>query len=117
MKEKLQMTKNHRIARRIVAGVMTTVRGLLGMDLSVDVQDEQRTWMCQFDGKAELTPDGVARWSVDGILDLPVTVRGNEATVHGLDTDRKEKAVCALFNTIAGNVNDSTYAKYVASDK
>lgn len=115
MKGKRQMTKDHKIARRIVAGIMTTVRELLKMDLSVDVQDEQRTWICPFDGKAELTPDGVARWSVDGILDLPVTVRGNEATVHGLDTDRKEQAVCALFNTMAGNVNDDTYEKYVES--
>ena len=109
------MTTSHRIARRIAAGVTTTIRKLRKMDLSVDVQDEQRTWMCPFDGKVKLTPDGVARWSVDGILDLPVTVRGNEATVHGLDTDGKEKAVCALFNTIAGNVNDDTYEKYVES--
>lgn len=109
------MTKSHRIARRIVAGVTTTIRGLLKMDVSVDVHDEQRTWTCSFDGKVKLTPDGVARWSMDGIFDLPVTVRGSEATVHGLDTDRKEKAVCALFNTIAGNVNDDTYEKYVES--
>lgn len=109
------MTRNHRIARRIASGVTTTIRELLKMDLSVDVQDERKTWLCPFDGKVKLTPDGVARWSVDGILDLPVIVRGNEATVYGLDTDRKEKAVCALFNTMAGNVNDDTYEKYVES--
>ena len=50
MKGKRQMTKDHKIARRIVAGIMTTVRELLKMDLSVDVQDEQRTWICPFDG-------------------------------------------------------------------
>ncbi len=107
------MTKAHRIARRIVVGKLTRVRELLDTDISVDVENEQKTWTCHFDGKAKLTADGVARWSVDGILDLPVTIQGNIAIVSGLDTNDKEKAVCALFNTLAGNVNDNTYKKYV----
>ena len=107
------MTKAHRIARRIVVGKLMRVRDLLETDMSVDVEDEQKTWRCPFDGKARLTPDGVARWSAIGTLDLPVTVQGNVAVVSGLDTDEKEKAVCALFNTLAGNVNEYTYGKYV----
>lgn len=107
------MKKQSRIARTIMSSLTTTVRGLLGMDISVDMRDEQGTWTCPFDGKADLTPDGVARWSADGTLDMEVTIQGNEAIVHGIDTDEKEKAVCALFNTVAGNVNDDTYGKYV----
>lgn len=95
----------------------TTVRRFLGSGLEVVVSDEQKTWQCDYDGASKLTPDGIARWSADGTLELPITVSVNKATVHGLDNDRKEKSVCALFNTLAGNVNESTFAKYVKKEK
>lgn len=107
------MDKTGRIARRIVSSRATTVRGLLGMDVSVFVEDEQKTWRCVFDGPKSLTPDGIARWSVWGVLDLPVMITGDVAVVSGIDTDGMEKAVCSLFNTLAGSVNDDTYEKYV----
>lgn len=107
------MNKIERIARSITASMETTVRAFVGSGVEATVADEQNTWQCDYDGKSVLTPDGMARWSADGTLELSITVSGNKATVHGLDSDHKEKSVCALFNTLAGNVNKNTFAKYV----
>ncbi len=107
------MDKFELIARRISAQSTMTIRDLLEKEISVDVMDEQGTWSCPFDGKKTLTADGVARWSLHGTLDLPVTLIADKAIVSGLDSYETEQAVCALFNTLAGNVNKDTYAKYV----
>ena len=108
------MGKCERIARRIMVSHRTmTVRDFLRLDVSAEVVDQKRTWSCPFDGGRELTPDGVARWSASGTLDLLVTLYGDVAVVSGLKTDQQEKDACALFNTLAGGVNDDTYGKYV----
>ena len=107
------MDKCERIARRIVSAQTMKIRDFLKTDYVAEVVDEQRTWSCMFEGKKELTADGMARWSAGGTLDLPITLNGDVAVVSGLKTDEQEKAVCSLFNTLAGNVNEDTYNKYV----
>ena len=110
------MNKLERIAKSIVSSKTMAIRDFIDTEYVAEVVDEQRTWSCMFEGRGRLTPDGVARWSADGTLDLPITLNGDMAVVSGLVREEQEKSVCALFNTLAGNVNDDTYAKYVESD-
>jgi len=106
-------TKMHRIARRIVSSHQMKLRGLLKLNISVDVEDENHSWLGEFNGPKSLTPDGVARWSVIGTLDTPVSLEGNKVVILGNLTDAQRTSVCSLLNTLAGNVNEDTYQKYV----
>lgn len=101
------------IARKISATEKMTIRDLLDKGFSVDITDESGAWACPYEGK-KLTADGVARWSADGTLDIEIELQGGNAIVTGVQTEEQLESVCALFNTLAGNVNEYTYNKYVA---
>lgn len=77
-------------------------------------------WMSIYRGPVELTSDGVARWSANGVLDLPIDVKDGVATVVCDDDTIDGDDICSLFNTISGQVNKFTRRKYVVeadSDK
>ena len=69
--------------------------------------------MSIYNGPVELTSDGIARWSSNGVLDILVDVNDGSATVLYNDEAVEDDEICSLFNTISGQVNKFTYKKYV----
>ena len=103
-----------KIAKKIASKQMLTIRQLLQKDIYVKIiYHSNDTFELQFQGKAKLTPDGMARWSNNGVLDIKVMLIGNEAFIHDVLTKKQMQDLCALFNTISGHVNDDTYNKYI----
>ena len=90
-----------------------SIRDFIDLGIRSVVTNEDGDWEIAIDGNARLTADGVARWSANGVLDKEIVVDGNRAVVTGIDTPALGKAVSSLFNTLAGQVNEDTFSKYV----
>lgn len=93
------------------------IRDFINSGISANVGDEDGNWSIWINGDCYLSSDGIARWSFYDTLDEEIIVNGNKAVVIGIIEPEKIKNVCALFNTLAGNVNDDTFSKYVVYRK
>ena len=91
------------------------VRDVLDFDGTYWITGEEGGWKIPFHGPANLTVDGFARWTANGVLDKKVALAGNSVIVKGIIDDRDCDHVCALFNTLAGGVNDDTFEKYTGN--
>lgn len=94
-----------------------TIRELLTRKGSFTATGVGGQWAVDFVGPVKLTRDGMERWS--GILGKECELYEDEdrenwkiAVVKGIENPETRDEVCALFNTIAGNVNAFTLAKY-----
>ena len=94
-----------------------TIRDLLTRKGSFTATGVGGQWAVDFVGPVKLTPDGLERWK--DVLGKECEVHEDEdrenwkiAVVKGIDNSETRDEVCALFNTIAGNVNAFTLAKY-----
>lgn len=107
------MNNMNKIARKIV-GSQITVRELLTKKIKVNIIiNTEDNVELSFSGPVELTPDGVARWGLNNILNIPLLLDDNEAIISVVLTHKQIQDLCSLFNTIAGHVNDDTYNKYI----
>lgn len=108
----------NKIIAKILSDYIIKVRDLLDMDISINVTDDfNGQWNADFKGPVELTADGIARWSMNNILDKEIAFKENKAIVQGIKNDNECKQLCSLFNTINKNVNDATYQKYIKKEK
>ena len=79
--------------------------------IPANVTDEGGKWMTPVNGKCRLTSDGIARWY--NALDHEIVLSDGKAVVIGVADENDQKEVCSLFNTLAGQVNDDVFSKYV----
>lgn len=106
------------IIAKILSDYIITVRDLLNMDISINVTDDfNGQWIAEFKGPVKLTANGIAKWSIDNILDKEIEFNKSKAIVKGIKNDNECKQLCSLFNTINKNVNDNTYKKYIKKEK
>lgn len=108
------MNKTIKIAKKVASQQTLTIKELLQKDVDVDIiYHSNNDFELNFQGKVKLTPQGVARWSQNGVLDVKVILMGNEAIIQDVLNNQQIQDVCSLFNTISGHVNKNTYNKYV----
>lgn len=108
------MNKIIKIARKIASKQILTIKQLLQKKIDVNIiYHSDDSFELYFEGNAKLTPNGIAKWSYNNILDIKVVLIGDQAFIQDILTKEQINDLCALFNTIAGNVNKNTYNKYV----
>lgn len=108
------MIKYKKIVERIASKKILKIRQLLQKKVNVFIKyiyDD--SFQLQFFGPVTLTSDGIAKWSMNGILDLKVILIGAQVIIQDKLNENELNDICSLFNTIAGNVNEDTYNKYI----
>lgn len=106
------MNKINKIALKI-AKKSLTIRELLKKKINLEITyglDE--SFKLNFSGPINLTPNGVARWG--HLLNTNILIDDdNTANIIDVLSNQQIQDICSLFNTIAGNVNEDTYNKYI----
>ncbi len=90
------------------------IRDFIDGGIKANVKDADGRWSIFVDGSCRLTPDGLARWA--DVLDCELHLSGKDAVASIIDNGQ-EKKICSLFNTLAGNVNENVFSKYVVCRK
>ena len=89
-----------------------TISEFIENGISANVSgDRSKDWSIRIYGNARLSDEGKKRWS--RVLRHKMEIDGENAVVQGIMTDEDEELVCSLFNTLAGQVNEDVYGKYV----
>ena len=107
------MDKITKIALKI-ANKSLTIRQLLTKKFDIEIiSGLDDSFKLTFSGPAQLTPEGIARWGANGTLDRTLLLDNNQAEIIEVLNKTQIQDLCSLFNTIAGNVNEHTYNKYI----
>ena len=87
------------------------------MDIDLEITSSiDDTFVIDYSGPVKLTEDGMIKWSSNGVFDIEIIIQGYQGRIIQVLSDEKLKQLCALFNTINGNVNKDTYKKYIIQE-